>query len=124
MIIENYHENMAVQNVNVMPRRAYYIPFEHGENMSEHTERLERKSVTNLNGDWNFEFFESLQTFEAKRKYLQQDTNVILVPSVWNLHGYDTLQYLNTEYPIPFNPPHVPKTNPCGFYSKHFTIAN
>ena len=124
MIIENYHENMAVQNVNVMPRRAYYIPFEYGENMSEHTERLERKSVTNLNGDWNFEFFESLQTFEAAAKHQLQHTNVIPVPSVWNLHGYDTLQYLNTQYPIPFNPPKVPKKNPCGFYSKHFTIAN
>lgn len=124
MIIEHYHENMAVQNVNLMPRRAYYIPFKHAENISEDTQRLERDSVTNLNGDWNFEFFDSLQTFEAAAKHQLQHTNVIPVPSVWNLHGYDTLQYLNTQYPIPFNPPKVPKKNPCGFYSKHFTIAN
>ena len=82
MIIEHYHENMAVQNVNLMPRRAYYIPFKHAENISEDTQRLERDSVTNLNGDWNFEFFDSLQTFEAAAKHQLQHANVIPVCSI------------------------------------------
>ncbi|MEJ7467076.1 sugar-binding domain-containing protein, partial [Staphylococcus warneri] len=44
------------------------------------------------------------------------------VPSVWNLYGFDQIQYLNTQYPIPFNPPYVPRENPCGRYKRSFEI--
>ncbi|MEJ7400650.1 sugar-binding domain-containing protein, partial [Staphylococcus epidermidis] len=28
----------------------------------------------------------------------------------------------NTQYPIPFNPPYVPRENPCGRYKRSFEI--
>ena len=42
------------------------------------------------------------------------------VPSVWQVNGYDYNQYTNVKYPIPYNPPFVPKDNPCAVYQKEF----
>lgn len=48
---------------------------------------------------------------------------VSLVPSNWQMHGFDRPIYTNTDYPFPLNPPCVPKDdNPTGCYRKEFTI--
>ena len=44
----------------------------------------------------------------------------IPVPSVWQMHGYDYHQYTNVRYPFAFDPPYVPKDNPCGAYVTDF----
>ena len=36
------------------------------------------------------------------------------------MNGYDYNQYTNVKYPIPYNPPFVPKDNPCAIYKKEF----
>ena len=38
------------------------------------------------------------------------------------MKGYDAHQYTNVQYPIPFNPPYVPKKNPCGLYRRTFAL--
>lgn len=36
--------------------------------------------------------------------------------------GYDVPNYTNVNYPIPYDPPFVPDENPCGLYSRKFTV--
>ena len=38
-------------------------------------------------------------------------------------HGYDYHQYTNVNYPIPFDPPYVPKENASGAYRTTFTLS-
>jgi hypothetical protein len=46
------------------------------------------------------------------------------VPGSWECHGYGTPVYTNFVYPIPMDPPHVPKDNPTGCYRHTFDVAN
>ncbi|MDN6260930.1 MAG: beta-galactosidase, partial [Staphylococcus simulans] len=101
--------NLEQLHVNTLPYAAYFIPKPQQHNTS----------VTQLSGDWNFGFFNSVAEFEASR---HKATQTLPVPSVWNLHGFDQTQYVNIKYPIPFDPPYVPEDNPCGYYERNFTI--
>lgn len=103
------HYNLEQLHVNTLPYAAYFIPKPQQHNTS----------VTQLSGDWNFGFFNSVAEFEASHHKV---TQTLPVPSVWNLHGFDQTQYVNIKYPIPFDPPYVPEDNPCGYYERSFTI--
>ncbi|RIP08264.1 beta-galactosidase [Staphylococcus gallinarum] len=120
MLQQQYHENFEVQHINKLPRRAFYIPFQQGESSYRLETRYHTANVTLLNGDWQFDYYE---TFDNCLNHLFKETKKELpVPSVWNLYGFDQLQYLNTQYPIPFDPPYVPINNPCGRYQRKFEI--
>ena len=121
MIEQQFHENIDIQHVNTLPRRAFYIPYQPGEAAYRLETRYQTNNVTLLNGDWRFEYFNTLaDCLNATREV---DKHHIPVPSVWNLYGYDQIQYLNTQYPIPFEPPYVPKENPCGRYTRSFEVT-
>ncbi len=77
-----------------------------------------------LNGKWDFKWFKSpLHVPEAViNPAFFSDADKIDVPGNWQLYGYDIPQYINYEYPIPVNPPHVPAENPTGVYSRSFYI--
>ncbi|MDN8888842.1 hypothetical protein Q0N19_14220, partial [Staphylococcus aureus] len=74
--------------------------------------RYQTNNVTLLNGNWYFKYFNSIEDYSSSLEI--DKSQIIPVPSVWNIHGYDQIQYLNTQYPIPFDPPYAPKSNPCG----------
>lgn len=120
MFKEKFHENLEIQNINLMPRRAFYIPYQHGEKNYDLTTRYETQNITLLNGEWQFQFFNSFEDYINKD--INNEKQHLTVPSVWNLYGFDQIQYLNTQYPIPFNPPYVPSENPCGQYKRSFEI--
>lgn len=113
--MEQYHENPARLHINVEPNRAYYEPF-YDEQRA--LQGLASDRVLSLQGDWRFAFFSCLE--DIPQNVLFHDT--IPVPSVWQNHGYDCHQYVNTRYPFPFDPPHVPAENPCGVYERDLTI--
>ncbi|XP_057976450.1 uncharacterized protein LOC131163754 [Malania oleifera] len=46
----------------------------------------------------------------------------LLVPSNWQMHGFDQPIYTNVVYPFPLDPPHIPKDNPTGCYRTYFEI--
>lgn len=121
-IVPNYYENPQISSDNAMPYRAYYLPasarFDDG---AEHRERSDRFQL--LNGNWNFRYYSSI--YDLTDRFFAPDCDTsgydtIPVPSVWQNHGYDTHQYTNTNYPIPFDPPYVPRKNPCGAYLHTF----
>ncbi|MDN0123188.1 beta-galactosidase [Yersinia aleksiciae] len=77
-----------------------------------------------LNGLWSFSYF--TQPEHVPDNWIDRDlagVKTLPVPANWQLHGYDTPIYTNVQYPIPVDPPYVPKQNPTGCYSRDFTLA-
>ncbi|WP_300954773.1 glycoside hydrolase family 2 TIM barrel-domain containing protein, partial [uncultured Clostridium sp.] len=121
LLLNEYHEDISKLHVNMMERRSYYIPFINTNEALNIKDRNNQNNFFSLNGEWKFNYFSSLQLIkEAENidKINLQDT--IKVPSVWQVNGYDYNQYTNVKYPIPYNPPFVPKDNPCAIYQKEF----
>jgi len=76
-----------------------------------------------LNGQWTFSYFARPEA--VPQSWLLQDlpgAASIPVPANWQLHGYDAPIYTNVQYPIPVNPPFVPRENPTGCYSLTFKV--
>ena len=126
MLLNSYHENISFLHVNMMPRRSYYVPFESVNESLKEISRDNQKSFKSLNGTWKFKYFNSLGNINIDNLLNNKNENfdLIKVPSVWQMQGYDNHQYTNVKYPIGFNPPFVPSNNPCGFYIRDFEIEN
>lgn len=123
MIVPKHFENLNVLHENTMPDRAYYIPSDkRQDDLVEHRERSGR--FTLLNGDWDFRYYDSIydlkEAFYEENSALEPGWTVLPVPSVWQMHGYDSHQYTNVNYPFPLDPPYVPHENPCGAYRYTF----
>lgn len=122
MIVPRYYEDLHMLHENTMPNRAYYIPAQ--KRMDEIVyEREKSNRFQLLNGNWRFQYFESI--YDVKEEFFREgyDTesfDEIPVPSCWQNYGYDRHQYTNTRYPFPMDPPYVPQENPCGAYVHTF----
>ena len=122
MIIPHHYENMHILHENTMPDRNYYIPAGKAYSTSldarDHSDRVQL-----LNGTWKFRYYDSI--YKLQDEFYSDGYDVsgfddIPVPSVWQMHGYDYHQYTNVRYPFAFDPPYVPKDNPCGAYVTDF----
>ena len=124
MLLNSYHENISFLHVNMMPRRSYYVPFESVNESLKEISRDNQKSFKSLNGTWKFKYFNSLGNINIDNllNNKNESFDLIKVPSLWQMEGYDNHQYTNVKYPIGFNPPFVPSNNPCGFYIRDFEI--
>ncbi len=117
VFLQNYYENPEVLHVNRLANRAYFIPCAIGESPVDG----ESSQAQLLNGVWEFKYFDSVEDVTdavLTEEYLFPET--IPVPSVWQNHGHDRHQYTNTRFPIPFDPPYVPRQNPAGIYRTQF----
>ena len=125
MIVPRYYENLSVLHENTMPARAYYIPTSKKmDNLVEHREESDRMQL--LNGTWKFQYFNSIYDIQDsffEKDYDTEHFDVIQVPSVWQMAGYDVHQYTNIRYPFPFDPPYVPQDIPCGAYVHTFDYS-
>ena len=125
MIVPRYYENLSVLHENTMPARAYYIPAsKRMDNLVEHREESDRMQL--LNGTWKFQYFNSIYDIQDsffEKNYDTEHFDVIQVPSVWQMAGYDVHQYTNIRYPFPFDPPYVPQDIPCGAYVHTFEYS-
>lgn len=119
----NDWENPELPSRNVIAPHASFIP-----NTSEtaaingHPSPFEMS----LNGTWKFkivknpserplDFYKS--TFDIGK------WNNIKVPANWQTEGVDSYIFTDVEYPIPVNPPYVPKDfNPVGSYKREFDL--
>ena len=113
-----FHENTQTLHVGTMPNHAYFIP--HGSRDSALTlRRTDSDRFLLLSGEWGFTFYHSVLDLPQEFLTLPAEGQ-IPVPAVWQYHGYDSHQYTNVLYPIPFDPPYVPAENPCGLYTRSF----
>ena len=111
--------NPSLTNENRLPARATVIPALHKKVCYKNKE--ESELILGLNGDYRFCYRESndIPSF-YKKDFDDQSWDTLLVPSMWQYHGYGTPLYPNVEYPIPFVPPFVGNENPVGYYRKWF----
>ncbi len=125
MIIPHHYENLHILHENTMPERNYYIPAEKAYSTSLDARELSDR-VQFLNGTWKFRYYDSI--YKLQNEFYSEGYDVsgfddIPVPSVWQMHGYDYHQYTNVRYPFAFDPPYVPKNNPCGAYVTDFDYS-
>lgn len=118
------HENPEKLHINTMENRAYYTPYPAEDLNSAMNGGLSRQKLL-LNGEWGFAFFNGI--YELPKDFYRQGEDLcvaktISVPSCWQMHGYDSHQYTNIRYPIPFDFPYVPDENPCGLYHRTFMM--
>jgi beta-galactosidase len=88
-------------------------------------DRTKSGRYISLNGDWDFSF--ALKPADAPKDFYKNKVNgwkKIVVPSSWEMQGYDKPIYKSAVYPFrPVNPPHVPQDyNGVGCYQKTFTV--
>jgi len=124
----NYHQNFDTIRIGTMKDRAYYIPCA----LTRETDKKEDNDrVMLLNGEWNFSYYKSVTELNlvtesnifTESNIEEEGKDKIEIPSNWQYYGYDSHQYVNIDYPIPYNPPYVPKDNPCGVYTKDVEVS-
>ncbi|MCF0241906.1 MAG: beta-galactosidase, partial [Treponema sp.] len=120
--MEFFHENTKTLHINTEPNRNYFIPFD--TNQNPFLKREDSNRFFLLNGEWSFSYYNSFSEIKDNlEKYITKKfKDKILVPGNWQLQGYDHPDYVNTRYPIPYDPPYVPDDNPCGIYKRIFNV--
>ncbi|MBO5755195.1 MAG: DUF4981 domain-containing protein [Clostridia bacterium] len=116
-----FYENPALPFENREAPRAYYVPYADGAAATAREEQNER--YVSLDGTWRFRYYESPLILPKEMKHEEKGAT-LPVPSCWECYGYGQLWYTNVNYPIPFNPPYVPRENPVGVYSRTFTVRD
>jgi beta-galactosidase len=123
--IEKYWEDLNVMHVNRENSRAYYIPYGDAETSLSKKRRLSPFYQT-LNGNWKFKYYPSVKFVENGFYHKNVDLSTwddLIVPSCWQVKGYDQCHYTNVNYPFPCDPPFVPNENPAGIYARDFNIS-
>ena len=125
MTLKAYWENPKILQENREEARASYIPY--GDMESAQSGKRGRSPwYQTLNGSWKFSYRPRAKDVDAEwagERYDTSNWDDLLVPSCWQVQGYDQLQYTNVNYPFPYDPPHVPDGNPAGLYVREFRIG-
>ena len=107
----------------IEPPRSYYIPFGEDAAFAFRHGILDRHAsdrFVSLDGEWQFRAHEDADEVQVGEAL----DAVIPVPSCVQMHGYDQIQYLNTGYPFPVDPPYIRVKNPAFHYRRTFTLEN
>lgn len=125
LTINKYWEDLTTLHINREEARSYYIPYSSvGEAFR--GKRGQSPFYQTLNGNWKFQYHDSIKQVKDAFYLDNADTSGwddLLVPSCWQIHGYDQMHYLNYHYPIPNDPPFVPDDNPAGLYVREFSVS-
>ncbi|MFA9370866.1 MAG: glycoside hydrolase family 2 TIM barrel-domain containing protein [Labilibaculum antarcticum] len=131
-IVPNDWENPAVFGINKEQPCANFVVYEN-EQAAWNNNGAETDFRKSLNGIWKFKLMKN--TRQSNDDFYKEDFNAsawndIPVPSNWEMEGFDTPIYINTNYPFweivkqKPQPPFIPKDyNPIGLYKRKFTIA-
>ncbi len=122
--VSKYWEDPSILQINREPARAHYIPYADRSGAAS-GKRARSPYYGTLNGSWKFRYYDSVQ--EVPEGFYEENADrtgwdELLVPSCWQVNGYDQLHYTNINYPIPCDPPYVPDRNPAGLYEREFEI--
>ena len=113
-------ENPGVTQIN---RLEAHPPFFSWRNATDARDNRHSEQRRSLNGSWKFSYFSRPEAVpESWVNGDLADADAVLVPSNWQMDGYDAPIYTNVTYPIPVNPPFVPADNPTGCYSLTFNL--
>lgn len=84
-----------------------------------------------LDGIWKFLYYDTQQTMpdglERTSAKVAASWNDIQVPGNWEMQGYGTPIYVNTDFEfatVDPRPPFIPDENPCGVYFRTFKVPD
>lgn len=120
ILVRRDWENPVVTSLH---RLDAHPPFASWRSETAARDEIASPSLRSLNGQWTFSYFS--QPEAVPQSWLLQDlpdADALPVPANWQMHGYDAPIYTNVQYPIPVNPPCVPRDNPTGCYSLTFSV--
>ncbi len=123
-ISRNLHTDFSVYRQNRLDARSWFIPFSSKESMEKSDYKNERylsDRVQMLSGEWDFAYFPKMSDIPSQFDTSKEKFDKITVPSTWQRTGYDQIAYINTRYPFPKRPPHIPEDVAVGIYRKNFT---
>lgn len=121
---DSIFENPAVQEINRLPMRAAYFPYENAK-LAKEDDRSKSDRFLNLNGTWKFFWTNHYKNLPQKFESLSFDDSKwdnFQVPANWEFHGYGTPIYVN--HPFEFavknpQPPIIPNPDqPAGIYRR------
>ena len=121
--VKDYHKALSALHINTEKPRAYFVPYHSAE--ASFGDREESCFFKSLSGTWGFKYYASVEDLPASVDEIGDIKDTLTVPSCWQFNtgaGYDVPQYTNVIYPFPFDPPNVPKDNPCAIYRRTFDI--
>lgn len=112
-----YHEDPTALHIGTLEDHCYFIPF------AKDQDPFQRRTMSHefelLNGQWRFQYYDSV--IDLEDDFIHQTiSNTMIVPSNWQLHGYDKPQYTNVCYPFTYDPPYVPDDIPVGIYQREY----
>lgn len=121
----NLHTDFKIFEEKKLGERSYFIPFSSVKALGKtdyKNERYKSDRIIMLSGEWDFAYYEKLS-------YVPEilDTDIVgfdsvTVPCTWQRTGYDQIAYINTRYPFPKKPPHIPADVATGIYRKFVDI--
>lgn len=115
-------EYISFQRIGAESPRAYYVPFSSEQDITLKNGIIDREKsdrFQSLDGEWLIREHSCLEEVGLNEEL----TEKIPVPACVQMHGYDRIQYINSRYPFPFDPPYVPRENPAYHYRRTFSIA-
>ncbi|MDE6758351.1 MAG: hypothetical protein K2J89_03615 [Clostridia bacterium] len=111
---------------NVLPPRAYFIPFNSLEACKKTdylNERYHSSMVKVLNGDWDFVFYDKIRNMPLEINTDEMQFDSVKVPGCWQYQGYEFPFYINTRYMFDIKDmPLVPADK--GHYGKNYRTQN
>ncbi|GAK50756.1 beta-galactosidase [Candidatus Moduliflexus flocculans] len=124
--VQRYWEDPQTLHVNCEAPRAYFMPYQ-SERMAQAGKRGMSAFFTSLNGVWKFAYHHAVADVVDGFYAIDYDADNwddLIVPSNWQMFGYDLPNYTNVNYPYPCDPPFVPNDNPAGLYVRDFRVEN
>jgi beta-galactosidase len=127
--LDTLFENPAIQEINRMPMRTNYFPYE-TEALANAADTLHSTRYLSLNGMWRFHWVkrpELLSKDFYSTNYNDKEWIDFPVPANWEFKGYGIPMYTNIPYefaPKNPNPPDIPDNNdqPTAGYRKSFHL--
>ncbi len=122
-ISRSLHTDFSVYRQNRLDARSWFIPFssvEEAEKSDYKNERYVSDRIQMLSGEWDFAYFPKLSDIPDEFDTEKTAFDKVNVPSTWQRTGYDRIAYINTRYPFPKKPPHIPEDVAVGIYRKRF----
>ncbi|MHC1785924.1 MAG: glycoside hydrolase family 2 TIM barrel-domain containing protein [Christensenellales bacterium] len=114
------YQDLDCLHIKRMPNRSTLVPYpDRAAAMS--GDRAASPYFLSLNGTWDFCLLPSPRSVPDDLTGFCGYQS-IRVPGCWQMQGYGKPQYANVNYPIPYDPPHVPDQTPVGLYRRFFDV--
>ncbi|WP_053464415.1 hypothetical protein [Staphylococcus carnosus] len=77
------HYNLKQLHVNTLPYTNYFVPYHRKTEVHDNKKDLDKACVTPLNGDWNFDYYESVKEYEAASTKKVKESCLFLVFGIY-----------------------------------------